>query len=155
VAHRLDRPKIATGRVLQTSVPVYGTYANWTMFVPTQTAGFVSPSPVFLVSLDAHPFGDTADLGLGAPSEGNDSLPDLVTRLRDWVGPFVAIESKSDAGFWIRVSVITDSTWARKNSPSRNPVPVSWVGIETSDQGPFAWNYLPFILSSPVIGGFR
>jgi hypothetical protein len=143
VAHGLVRPKIATGHILQSSVTVTGTYTNWTMFVSCATAGFLSESPTYLVTLDDHPFGDTADLGSVTPGQFGPAAPtappDLVTRMSTWQGPFVTVDSKGSSGFTLRVSAIADSDWARNpaNHPSVNPVAVSWIGIETPSQ-PFA-----------------
>lgn len=139
VAHGLVRPKIASGHVLQATVPVSGSYANWTMTVPTAVAGFVSDSPAYFVSLDAHPFGDSADLGFTSDAPANaGGPPDVVKRL-GWQGPFVAIESKGRSEFSIRVATAAASDWANDtwHGPSTNPVSVSWLGVETPNQ-PFA-----------------
>lgn len=144
VAHGLVRPKIATGRVLQATMDVEGTYANWRITVDTSAAGFsAASSPVYVVALDAHPFGDTATLAL----EGNDPQagpPNLAARLQDWAGPFMSIEAKSGTGFTLRVATATGDGWARNTQPRGNPVPVSWTGIDTPDPGPFLglWTYL-------------
>jgi hypothetical protein len=145
VAHALTRPKIASGRVLQSSVPAEGTYANWTMYVSTASAGFqYSSSPVYLVSLDAHPFGETASL--------RDGSPNLATRMK-WAGPLVCIESKDDAGFRLRVVTAVAPGWALEAEPHTNPVPVSWIGIDTPDPGPPQawWTYLLRLTAGPVI----
>lgn len=147
VAHGLVRPKIVTGHVLQGTASVQGSFANWSMFVSTAGAGFVSPSPVYVVSLEAHPFGDTADLGFVADTR--EGPPELATRLR-WPGPFVSVASKDNTGFWLHVATASGPGWAREATPGTNPVPVSWVGIETPDPGPFAGWYA-FLFSLPMM----
>lgn len=143
VAHGLVRPKIATGQIRQASTTVVGTYTNWTVWIDTTAAGFVSASPAYLVSLDAHPFGDTADLGLGS-AMGRRALgtepPPLATRMTSWGGPFVSIEAKGQQGLQLRVCGIADDDWARAQRPGRfaNPVPISWVGVETVNR-PFVF----------------
>jgi hypothetical protein len=173
VAHALVRPKIATGHIPQSAKEVVGSYADWHMEVSTASAGFeATSSPVYLVSLDAHPFGPTASLradtqtgvsqsantGTGASrrviaaSVAPDFPPDLATRLQTWVGPFVSIPAKDNASFTLRV-VTANGDWAQKWSPVLNPVPVSWVGIDTRDAGPFSgWLlFLQQIMSSAVL----
>jgi hypothetical protein len=135
VAHALIRPKIASGQVPQSSAQTTGTWADWTMPVSTTTAGFdPGSSPVYLVRLDAHPFGDTSSLGL-ATGDPHD-LPNLMTQ---WVGPFVSIATKDHSGFTMRVVTANTNEWAKRNSPGTNPVPVSWIGVGTADPGPFLW----------------
>jgi hypothetical protein len=155
VAHGLVRPKIATGRVLQSTVPVQAndSYADWRIRVNTTAAGFAAAaSPVYLVALDAHPFGDTATLAVRADAPGV-RPPDLAVRLQSWVGPFVSIESKDGTGFTLRVATATTDKWARGTTPQTNPVPVSWTGIDTPDPGPFIgfWTYLLLNSSLAVI----
>jgi hypothetical protein len=130
VAHALARPKIASGQVLQSTTEVFGSYADWTMLVSTTSGGFLGSSPVYLVNLDAHPFGDTATL---RPNDA-DSPPDLATRQR-WP-LFVAIESTWAQGFQLRVVTATDDNWATAAQPGTNPVPVSWIAIDTHDGAP-------------------
>jgi hypothetical protein len=137
VAHALTRPKIVSGRVLQSTGKADGVYADWTMTVDTSAAGFDSNSnPVYHVALDAHPFGATASLGsdfsAGPP-------PPIQTRLQNWRGPYVSIVSSSATQFTMRVLSSTDGGWARFARPLKNPVPVSWTAIDTSDAGPFAY----------------
>jgi len=142
--------------------PVTGTYANWSMTVRTDAAGFeAASSPVYLVALDAHPFGDTATLrtdstatpqleratlqsriikaeALGVTTTPPPALPpDLSTRMQTWVGPFVSIESKDNASFTLRVVTAGAGQWAQDTAPVYNPVPVSWTAIDTRDPGPF------------------
>lgn len=143
VAHPIARPKIASGVVPQATTTITGSYANWTMPVPTASAGFPdSSSPVYLVSLGAHPFGDTALLRATGPQP-----PDLATRLK-WGGPIVSIEFKSNTSFLIRVVTVTDDEWALDTSDGTamrlNPVDVSWIGIETPDAAPYPIWYFPF-----------
>lgn len=144
VAHALTRPKIASGRVLQATCSVSDKYADWSMWVPTTSAGFqYASSPVYLVTLDAHPFGETATLR-GLPAKF-----DLAQRLA-WRGPYVSIARKDYSGFLLRV--VTEApagSWATTTDAATNPVAVSWVGIDTSDPGPpdeFWFPLLGFVL---------
>ncbi|HEY7050892.1 MAG TPA: hypothetical protein VH496_01980 [Mycobacterium sp.] len=141
VAHALVRPKIASGRVLQSTVEAQGSYADWHMTVSTTSAGFdPNSSPVYLVSLDAHPFGDTASLGSDTGT-GSAKLPDLATRLRTWTGPLVSIESKGHDFFVVRVVTATGAGWGYNTQPQTNPVPLSWTGIATPEPGPVNWSW--------------
>jgi hypothetical protein len=144
VAHPIARPKIASGVVPQATAMITGSYANWTLPVPTASAGFPdASSPVYFVSLGAHPFGDTALLRATGPQP-----PGLATRLT-WGGPIVSIEFKSNTSFLIRVVTVTDDKWALDTSDGTtmrlNPVDVSWIGIETPDPAPYPIWYFPFV----------
>ncbi|SEB02580.1 MULTISPECIES: hypothetical protein [unclassified Mycobacterium] len=133
-AHALIRPKIATGRILQATRATEGVYADWKMLVDTRSAGFDSNAkPVYLVSLDAHPFGDTASFPTNAGPP-----PDLVDRMQKWRGPYVSIRNSSATTFLMRVLASTDGGWGRDAVTEVNPVPMSWVGIDTFGGGPFA-----------------
>jgi hypothetical protein len=135
VAHALTRPKIASGRVQQSAAQTTGTWANWTMTVSTTAAGFdPGTSPVYLVRLDAHPFGDTSSLGLATGDPNG-----LVDPMTQWVGPFVSIATKDHSGFTMRVVTANTNEWARQHNPDTNPVPVSWIGVGTADPGAFPW----------------
>jgi hypothetical protein len=152
VAHGLVRPKIATGRVLRSTVPVqaHDNYTDWRIRVNTTAAGFAAAaSPVYLVALDDHPFGDTATLTLGNTNAG--TPPNLETRMQSWVGPFVSIESKDGTGFTLRVVTATNDKWARGTSPQTNPVPVSWTGIDTPNPGPMIGFWAHFLLADPSL----
>ncbi len=153
VAHALVRPKIATGHIAQSAMQVDGNYADWRMEVPTALAGFeATSSPVYLVSLDAHPFGDTASLRIDP--DAKPQPPALATRLQTWVGPFVSIQDKDNASFTLRVVTANTNGWAQNTPAGFNPVPVSWVGIDTRDAGPFSgWLvFLQQIMLSAVLG---
>jgi hypothetical protein len=143
VAHPLVRPKIASGHVPQSALQVQGTYDDWSATIDTSSAGFgAKSSPVYLVSLDAHPFGDKAALRVvpAAVSKRAAEEPyfpqDLAQRLQTWVGPFVSINAKDHAWFTLRVITANADAWAQKTQPEQNPVPLSWVGVDTSDAGP-------------------
>jgi hypothetical protein len=178
VAHGLVRPKIVSGHVPQSVSPVSGSYANWSMTVHTDAAGFeAGTSPVYLVTLDAHPFGETATLradstagpqleratlaaripvaeALGVTATPAPVLPpDLTTRMQTWVGPFVSIEGKDNASFTLRVVTAGAGQWANNTEPLYNPVPVSWTAIDTRDPGPFVgwWWWLNLENEIPVV----
>jgi hypothetical protein len=155
VAHGLVRPKIATGRVLQSTQPLQPTdsYADWRIRVNTTAAGFAAAtSPVYLVALDAHPFGDTATLVLGKSKSGATTAPpNLETRMQSWVGPFVSIESKDGTGFTLRVVTATTDEWATGTTPPTNPVAVSWAGIDTPDPAPVIGFSTYFLLANPSL----
>jgi hypothetical protein len=150
MAHALTRPKIATGHVLQSTHPAEGFYADWRMTVSTASAGFEATTrPVYLVSLDAHPFGDTASLG-GDPDAG--PPPPLADRLQKWRGPYLSIQSSTATQFIMRVLSSTDGGWAQGAKMPKNPVPISWVGIDTSEPGPFT-KWWSFLARADLVGG--
>lgn len=154
MAHAITRPKIATGHIPQSMRSVDGTYADWSMTVSTAAAGFEAPSsPVYLVSLDAHPLGETASLRVDSRLGPSGVPPDLLTRL-GWRGPFVSIEYKDHGSFTLRVfTAATNNRWASLTRAQLNPVAVSWAGIDTRDPGPFYGQFWFFSnVFSAVIG---
>ena len=150
-AQKVIRPRIATGRVQRASVPVHGTYGSWTMAVSTAAGGLSSPSPVYFVTLDQHPWGDLANFGDTEP-------PPLELRLAQWVGPFIAVEGTGPTGFAVRVSGDLGD-WHQGNypEPGTNPVGLSWVGIDTTFIVPARWSVFggTDLISFLNFGGFR
>lgn len=135
-AHSLVRPRIAAGRVQRNSTPVWGTYASWVMAVSTAASGLSSPSPVYLVTLDQHPWGDLANFADTKP-------PPSEQRLAAWVGPFVAVEWAGPTGFLVRVSGDL-GTWRRGDlpEPGTNPVGLSWIGVDAASASVTAYQRL-------------
>ena len=161
VAHGLVRPRIMHGTIPAGRATVTGRVVDWSLTVDTSSAGFAaSADPAYFVSLGAHPFGDTANLG----DEGQGNLapaaagPDLATRLSTGVGPFVSVEQSWSTGFVLHVRTYAPQawgSWASSVTPGAvsggsitvNPVSIDWVGVDTPTR--------PFWLPADVLSVYR